>query len=99
MLGLTVKYLRRLNDVDIGIVCLPPILDLSIIELILSKLNSIWSEKLSDEFIIFNPPKDPPEVPLLNCILPVNLWLILNFPKAVLPSLPRFLNGYILYIW
>ena len=90
MLGLTVKYLRRLNDVDIGIVCFPPIFDLSNIELILSKLNSIWSEKFSGEFIIFNPDKVPPEALLLNCIFPVNLWLILNFPKAVLPSLFRF---------
>ena len=73
MLGLTVKYFKRLNDVEIGIVCLPPIFDLSKIELIFSKLNSICSEKLFDELITLIPLKELPTEPLLKSIFPVNL--------------------------
>ena len=60
------KYLNKLKEVDIGIVCLTPIFDLSSIELKLSKSNSICSEKLSDEFIIFTPLKLLPMPALLN---------------------------------
>ena len=77
-------------------VCFPPILDLSMIELIFSILKSICSEKLFDELIIFRPLKEFPTDPLDNSIFPVNLWLILNFPNGVFPNFPKFLKGYIL---
>ena len=66
---------NNLKDVDIGIVCLPPIFDLSIIELILSTLNSICSEKLFVELIIFNPLSELPTEPFVNSILPVTIFL------------------------
>jgi len=68
-----VKYLKRLKDVDTGIVCFTPIFDLSRIELKLSKLNSICSEKLSAELTILIPLRLLPIPALLNCTLPVNL--------------------------